>query len=59
MFDFKMNFSHKYRSLLEAHKMPSLVGHTCAGIVIRDKEIIKITFTFDALNRLDSFLSNV
>ena len=57
IFDVKMDFKSKARFVLDGHKAPYLIGSTYSGVVSR--EIIRIAFTYAALNGLDVFAVDI
>ena len=57
VFDVKMDFKRKARWVLDGHKTPDPVGSTYAAVVSR--EIVRIVFTYAALNGLDVFAADI
>ena len=57
VFDVKINFTRKARWVLDGHKTLDPVVSTYAGVVLRER--VRITFTYAALNNMDTFAADV
>ena len=57
VFDVKMDFTRKFRWVLDGHKTPYPIGSTYIGAVSR--ESVRIAFTYTALNDLEVFAADI